>query len=850
MNGPGGWALAAKLARRELRGGVRGFRLLVACLALGVAAVAAVGTLDAMLVAGLRDEARAILGGDIAVRQMHLPPEQDVRDLLAASGTVAVTRELRAMARGGTDGARTLVELKAVDEAWPLYGNLRTVPALPRAGLFAPWPGGEGTPPVWGAVIEPALADKLAIRTGDRLTIGAATFEIRALIEHEPDRLGGGTFRLGPRVLAAGEALDATGLIQPGSLVSHSLRVRLPAGDDADALAARLADGWPDAPWRVRTPDEASPGVARLVGRLSLFLGLVGLTALLIGGVGVANAVTAHLARKPATIATLKCLGAPAALIFRIYMIETLAIAGLGVALGIVLGAGVALGGAALLAGLLPVALDPALLPLPVLRAAAFGMLTALAFAIVPVARAATLSPALLFRAVAAPPGGRPAGRAIAAAAFCAACLAGLAIATAHDSRFAAFFVGGAAASFLVLRLAAIGVAALARRWSPSGRPLLRLGIAALYRPGAATAPVIVSLGLGLAVLVAVVTVEGSLARQFEEELPDSAPAFFFLDIQPDQLDRFRAIAAATPGTGAVEDVPMLRGRIVGLNGRPAGEAPIAPDARWALDGDRGITWSADAPANSPVIEGQWWPTDYSGPPLVSVEANIARGLGLAVGDSLAVNVLGRTVEARVASLRTVDWNSLAINFVLIFSPGPLDGAPRMHVAIVHAEPAAEAPLERAVTDAFANVSAVRVREALEQASALARQVAAGVRAAAATALVAGTLVLAGALAAGERRRLADGAVLKVLGARRRDVLAAWLAEIALLALAAAIVGGLAGTLAGWAVTTQVLRLHWTLLPGAILATLAAAILTTVLLGLAGTWRALGTPVAPLLREP
>ncbi|MGE0254438.1 MAG: ABC transporter permease [Alphaproteobacteria bacterium] len=848
MSGLADWALAARLARRELRGGVRGFRLLVACLGLGVAAITAVGTLDAMLVAGLRDEARTILGGDVAVRQIHQPPEPAVRDLLADGGTVSATRELRAMAHAG-DGARTLVEMKAVDAAWPLYGTLVTAPALPRDGLLAPRAAGDGAT-LWGAAIEPALADKLAAGIGDRLTVGAATFEVRALIEREPDRLGGGTFRLGPRLLASAEALDATGLIQPGSLVSHSLRVRLPPGSDAAALAARLDDGWPDAPWRVRTPDEASPGVTRLVGRLSLFLGLVGLTALLIGGVGVANAVTAHLARKPATIATLKCLGAPATLVFRVYLLETLAIAGLGLALGLVLGVGVALAASLLLGDLLPVAIDPALLPWPVLRAAVFGLLTALAFAIVPVARAARLSPALLFRAAAVPPAGMPPRAYLAAAALCAAGLAALAIVAAPDARFAAFFVAGAAAAFLVLRLAAVGVAALARRWSPSERPLLRLGIAALYRPGAATAPVIVSLGLGLAVLVAVVTVEGNLARQFREELPETAPAFFFLDIQPDQLVRFRTIVAGTPGTGAVEDVPMLRGRIVELNGRPAGEVEISPDARWALDGDRGITWAATAPENSPVVEGTWWPADYSGPPLVSVEANIARGLGLGVGDTLAVNVLGRTVQARVASLRKVEWNSLAINFVMIFSPGPLDGAPRMHVAIVHAAPAAESPLERAVTDAFANISAVRVREALEEATALAGQVATGVRAAAATALVAGTLVLAGALAAGERRRLADGAVLKVLGARRRDVLAAWLAELALLALAAAIVAGIAGTLAGWAVTTQVLRLPWTLLPGTVLATLAIAVLATVALGLAGTWRALGAPAAPLLREP
>jgi putative ABC transport system permease protein len=849
-----GWRLAFILARRELRGGIGGFRIFLLCLMLGVAIIAAVGSLSATVVAGIAADARSILGGDLDIRLIHRAATQDERAALDAAGNVSELRELRAMARSAAPAAaaeiadRVLVELKAIDDAYPLYGAVTLDPAQPFDQALAQMGG------VWGAVVDAALLERLDLAIGDSLRIGTLDYQLRAVLDFEPDR-GGGVFALGPRVMVALPSLAETGLVQPGSLIYSHYRLRLPAeagpASDPRAVGADLDARFPDAGWRIRGLDQAAPGVKRFVGRMTLFLTLVGLSALLVGGVGVGNAVRAYLDGRVATIAVLKCLGAPTALITRTYLMLVVALALAGIAVGLVVGAAVPASLAGVLADRFDLSVRPGIYPWPLLEAAVFGLLIAVGFSLWPLARARRVPAASLFRSLVAPVGLRLQARDLVAIGAAGLALAGFTILTAEDRPIAAGFVAGALVALVAFRGVAWLVMAAAGRLSARAmrRPGLRLALANLHRPGAPTASVVLSLGLGLTVLVAVVLIEGNLGREIQETLPDAAPSFFFIDIQSDQAAAFDAMIEARPGVADLERVPMLRGRITAVDGVPADQVTPTPDSAWVLRGDRGLTWSAALPRGSRLVAGEWWPADYQGAPLVSMDAEAAAGLGLGLGDTVTVNLLGREFTATIASLREVDWTSLAINFVMVFSPGLLEGAPQTQIATVRVPPADEIALQQAVTDRFANISAIRVKDALESVNRILGSVGVAVRGTASVTLVAGVLVLAGAVVAGHRRRVYDAVVLKVLGATRGDVARAYLLEYGLLGLVTAAIAAAGGTLAGWVFLTQVMEGTWIFLPGAVAATAGLGAAVTLAIGLAGTWRALGQRPAPLLRN-
>ena len=700
----------------------------------------------------------------------------------------------------------------------------------------------------WGVVVAPALMDRLGLKVGDLVRIGDAALAVRGTLVHEPDGISG-LIEIGPRVVMADAALAETGLLAPGVLVNYAYRVKLYPGIDAAAMVADARARFPDAGWRIRQFGNAAPNLQILLDRLNVFMTLVGLTVLIVGGVGVGNAVASYLAGKTETIATLKCLGAPRRIVFATYLAEILALAACGILVGVVAGALALFVAVPLLPAALPVTARLALYPAPLAEAALFGVLTTLAFALWPVGAAAEVRPASLFRSRVEPIHGRPPAFAIAAVAAAGLLLAALAVFTASDRVTAAWSVLGTAGALIVFRLAAAALVWASRRAGRPRHPGLRLALANLHRPGASTAAVVASLGLGLAVLVAIALVEGNIIDEIGQRLPERAPSFFFIDIQPDQVAPFDALLHALPGVTEEGRVPALRGRITRINGVPVEQAKIAGEARWATQGERGLTYSATVPKGSRVVAGEWWPADYHGPPLLSFDADLAHGMGLALGDTLTVNVLGRELTARIANLREIDWTSLGINFAIVLSPGALDGAPQTHIATARTAPGNEAALERAVTDRFPNVSAIDVKDALETLGRMVSAIGAAVSAVAAVALAAGALVLAGAIAAGHRRRVYDAVVLKVLGATRGDVTRAFLIEYGLLGLAASLLAALIGTLAAWLVLTRVMHAPWSFEPWAVLGTLVAATLFTLAVGFAGTWRALGAKAAPYLRN-
>jgi len=841
--------LAWRLAIRELRGGLRGFYVFIACTALGVTAIAGVGSLARSLADGLAHEGRVILGGDAVFSLVHREAHPPERALLESKGRVSVAATMRAMARTD-DGRAALIEIKAVDDAYPLYGAVRLNPDRPTSELLSARNG------VFGAVADPVLLARLDLAPGARIRIGESTVEIRASLEAEPDKLAT-RFTLGPRLLMSQEGLRATGLLQPGSLVRWNYRLRLfdnDAGDRATAAAVNEAHAaFPDAGWEIRTRDNASPELGRSIARFTQFLTLVGLTSLLVGGVGVANAVKSYLDRKRDVIATLKALGATGREIFSIYLGQVLALALLGIAIGLAAGAAIPFLLAAAFGAVIPVPIAPAVYPDQLAVALLYGLLTALAFALWPLGRAHDVPVSALFRDEVAPLRRFPRARYIVGAALAVAVLAAAAIVLAYDRRLAAIFVLSAAAVFVALRLIALAVMSAAKRAPRPRSSLFRLILADLHRPGAVTPVVVLSLGLGLALLVTLTLIDGNLRRQFTAGLPERAPSFYFLDVQASDADRFdRFIEQHAPGA-KLERVPMLRGRIVSAHGVAAEALRPPPNAAWVLQSDRGITFAQEVPPGSRVVAGKWWDENYAGPPLVSIEKKIAEGLELGLGDPIVVNVLGRNITATVANLRAVDWDTLGINFVLVFSPGSFRGAPHADIATL-TYPAGgsseqEIKLLKAAAEAFPTVTLVRVKEVLEAVAKLVLDLTMAIRGTSGLTVISAVLVLAGALATGHRNRVYDAVVLRMLGATRGRLLGFYALEYALLGLATALFGLAAGSIAAYLVVARLMEFAFVWLPGPAVLVALAALALTVVFGLIGTFTALSHKPGPVLRN-
>jgi len=840
--------LALRFALREMRGGLSGFLIFITCIALGVAAIGGVNSVARSITAGVAEEGQSLLGGDIRfeLNQRQVTPAE--RNFLQGLGTLAESANMRSMARLEDGSDQALVEAKAVDAAYPLYGELVTEPALPQAELFGEKDG------VFGAAAPDLLFERLGIQPGARIKLGTRTFELRARLITEPDAASDG-FGFAPRLLLSLDGLTASGLVQPGSLVEHAYKVRLdgqPSEAELDAIRDEAGEAFPEAGWSIRTRLNAAPALSANIERFSQFLTLVGLTALVVGGVGVANAVRAYLDGKRGVIATFKSLGASGGFVFAVYLIQMLVIAGIGIAAGLVLGALMPFAAQAALASVIPVPAEAGVYPAALGMAALFGVLVTLAFALLPLGRARDVPATALFREMGFEAGALPRRPYVVAAVGIAIVLALLAVWFSGDRRIATIFVVAVIFSFLVLRVVGQLVQWLARK-SPRVRSVaLRLAIGNIHRPGALTPSVVLSLGLGLTLLVTLALIDGNLRRQLAGSLPERAPNFFFVDIQSTEVEEFASFVASEAPEGKLVRVPMLRGRIVQLNGIDVQRIKVPPEGAWVLRGDRGITYARNLPESSTLAAGEWWPQDYSGEPLVSFSAQEAGEIGLEIGDTVTVNVLGRDVTAKIANLRNVEWESMSINFVMVFSPNTFAGAPHSWLATLttaDATTADEARLLNAVTRSFPAVTTVRVKDALDVVNRIVGELGTAIRAAASVALIASVLVLSGALAAGNRARVHDAVVLKTLGATRRTLITAFSLEYALIGLATAVFALFAGGLAGWYVVAQVMRLPSTFLPEVALATVVAALALTVGFGLAGTWRVLGHKAAPVLRN-
>ena len=835
-------ALWLRFAWRDLRSGLQGFWIFLTCLALGTGTIAIIGALSASIQRGIDEQGQPLLGGDLEFSLIHQQATEPQLAFIASKGTLSKVATVRGMAL--TSDNTALVEVKAVDGNYPLYGGMVLEGGTSLADAIATKDG------LAGAAADPLLLGRLGIKLGDAVKLGNTQVEIRALIKTEPDRLSD-TLVLGPRLMISPATLDATGIVQPGSLVTYRYRVKLgdPSLAAAKAVEKEAEAKFPDVGWRIRTRNNAAAGADGFVERLGYFMTLVGLASLIVGGAGIANAVQAFVTRKMGSIATLKCLGASSADVMGLYLTEIMIVALLAIALGLAAGAIAPPIITALFGAIIPVPLSQHLQAWPLVFAAALGLLTTLAFALWPLAHARQVAASALFRARIVPVRGWPGLVPFLVILIALSLMAGLTFYAFDNARVTAYFLGGLVASFVVL----LGLAKLiiygAERLPRSRSAIWRYAIGNIYRPGSAAASVILALGLGLTLFVTLALTDRSVSSELLSAIPQRAPAFFFIDVPNAQLQDFKDSLAKQDGVTHVNNTPMLRGRVVAVKGVPAEKVKASPDSDWALKGDRGITYAETLPEGSRLVEGEWWPADYSGPPLVSMVDDIARGIGVKIGDEITVNVLGRDITAKVANLRSVDWKSLGINFVMVFTPSTLKAAPHNHLVTVEMKGGDEAKLLNTMARAYPSVTAVRVKDAIDMVSGLLEKMLMAIRGANILTLLTGMLVLAGALAAGLSERLYEAVVLKTYGASRRQLIGAFVIEYAGLGLAAALFGLGVGSVASWFLSHFILEIPWSFSGPTAVLTALLAMVVTVAGGLAVTWRALSAKPGPLLRN-
>ncbi len=844
---PAGWRTLARIGLRELRGGLKGFHVFIACLALGVMVIAAVGALGDAMRAGFARQGESILGGDMTFARMHTRATDADRAVFAAIGQVSEAATMRTMARRLDGSEQALAELKAVDDRYPLAGTI----ALEDGSAFSTAIAGDSV------VADGMLLERLGLKSGDRLRLGEAEVQIRGVLKSEPDAVAD-RLTYGPRVFVSLATLEKTGLAQPGTLIRWRYAVKQPetAPGDPEALKAvrsGVQKKLPESGYNSVDRHDPSPQITRTLERLRQFLILIGLASLLVGGVGIANAVSTFVDRRVKVIATLRSVGATGAQVMGIFLIQILAMSAIGIAIGLALGV--------LVPGLidqfygdaLPIRADFSVAPRSLWIAGLYGILVALIFALWPLGRAEHVRASVLFRDSVQPIGGRPRWPVTLCVGALIVLLLGLALATSEPKSLVLYVALGLVLMLAVFSALGTLVTKIARKVPRPSQPSLALAVRNIGAPDGLTRSVVLSLGTGLSLLVAVALANASLVAELRGRLPDQSPDYFLLDVPKQSYDALAArVLELVPGATLIQ-APMLRGRLVKLKDVPVEEIKAPPDAQWVLNGDRGLSYTATVPEGSTVVQGDWWPAGYAGPPLVSFEAELAKKLGLVVGDRVTVNVLGRNLEATIANLRDVKWESLAINFVMVFSPNALQSAPHNFLATIRLPKAtgrsAEVELVRDLGKTYPSVSAIRVRDAIDQVNKVFSKIMIAVQVAGSVTLAAGALVLAGALATAQRRRTLEAVILKTIGARFRQILAAHAFEYALLALIAALVAIVLGTAVSWIAVTRLMELDFVFSGSAVVQTLAVAGALIAIFGGFGSWSVLRAPSVPYLRS-
>ena len=833
----------------DLRGSVRKFLVLIACMTLGVAAIGTIATLRVSIEAAIAADTRDIMGGDLEVlsRRADIPPA--VRTELDTLGRVSRVVELNSQARAGDKSA--FLALRAVDDNFPLVGKVELEDGAAGVSLPELLAERDGT---FGLLLSRRAALKLEVKVGDSVRVGLLDTEVRGIIVAMPDEAAQG-FQLGAPALFSERALAPAGLRQDGVLNQFRYKLLLETLDFT-AASDRLDTQFSDHEWDVRSPSEATASLARFIGIFGNFMLLVGLTSLVVGGLGVANSVSAYLAARQDGIATMRALGASGRRITVHFLMQILVFALMGIVLGllaIVVLTAIASPFLSTLTNLdLQLVLDPGIMA----AAAGLALATAMTFSWLPLRRAQLVRPARLFRSAMSGAFDRISIGALLRPvtslplALGLVVIAGLTLTVVSDARLVAGYLVGVLAGLALLRLVAFVLVLLLSRLPPPRHRVARFALSAIIRPGAPTSTIVVSLGMGLSLLLLIATSQANIDEQLAGQLSNEIPDFVLLDMPRSEFAAVSDFAEATPEVTGLTTIPILRGVITALNGAPppTGEGLDAQLAA-VFEGDTVLTWAADAPAGTVIETGAWWDADYAGPPLASLGTDMRDALGLALGDTIEVTISGRPLVLTIASFHRIEERGPGFTFRIIASPGAIEAAPQSYFTTLKVGEGADHDVERQLLDRFPALTFVPVRDALARAQSLLGDISTALGLVGATSLVAGVLVLASALGVGRRQREADAVVMKILGARRATVILAFLLEYAALgAITAAI--SIALALAGaWAVSAWLLDIGFAVRLELLASVALSVIAVTAITGAATTWSAMSRTPAGFIRD-
>jgi putative ABC transport system permease protein len=826
------FSLPYRLAQRELRGGIRDFRIFLACLILSIAVMVLVGMVTEAIHRGIHAEARNLLGGDVEITLTGHPPLPEQQQFFERYGTTSTVSETNAMLQGEQP---VLVELKAVDHHYPLTSALTLEPPMPLSAALQNH----------GAAVEEILLRRTGLKLGDTITLGSASFTIRAIIRKEPDRALR-MFSLGPRVLIGSEYLQQTGLVMPGSLLHYSTRILLMPPATAASFTQALSTAFPQQPWRIKTTSNANPSLEEFIDQLNLFLMLGGLATLLIGGIGIAQSVDGFLNRKTMNIASLKTLGASSQLIFTSYALVIAIITAIGTIIGSALGIGITFLILPYVARYFPVS-TTVFFCSPLLVATWFGLLTVASFSYASLSRHVATAPAVLFRGTITSTSRMPHTQRMINIALAFMLVISLVMFSA-DSTVSLGFIAATLLCFGIFSLFSRVMQSAARRIHCK-RPWLRLALANVSRPGSSTTSIILATGIGLTILIALMLVEANFQKRINETIPTQSPSLFMLDIQPTQKETLVSMLNR-PSLSHLTVQPMIRGRIVKVNGAAVTAENVSSSARWAVRSERGFTYNATPPENAHIVQGSWWPADYRGAALVSMDRNVAKGMGITPGDKITVNIIGEELEATVTNLRNIDYSTFQINFALIFSPGAIEAFPSTLIATIHSSDApSEAAIIQQMARQFPNISIIRIADSIAQIKEIIRNISRALTLIVLLTMTTGILVLSGALSSSVQARMYDTVILKVLGAERIDIIKSFLAEWLLLGCCTALISTVLGTGAAWLILQRLNTPQFYIVPAPVLLTVALCLGGFTLLGLMGHLSVFYTRAAAYLRN-
>ncbi len=803
---------------RECRASWRRLILFVLCIAAGVGGLVAVQSFSDTLDRAIRSEARTLLAADIALRGNRPFTETElaaVAALQARGAQVVRSVEFLSMAQatgaGATRGQVLLVDARAVSAAYPLYGEVLLNPAGPLSAVLT-----DDT-----VVVQAGLLYGLGLKLGDTLKLGRKSFRIAAELVKEPDSPVT-LATVGPRVLMTEAAGAATGLITGTSRLRFGLLIKLPPGADPKQEAAALKTAVAGGYAQVISYDQAQPAVGRFLGQLTRYLNLIGLISLLLGGIGVAGAIRAFVAQKLDALAVLKCLGATSNQLFSVYLLQALLLGAAGSLGGALLGTAAQWVLSRLLADLLPVSVGFGVSPLALAKGLALGTLTTLWFVLPPLWQVRGIPPARIFRRAveepAAPgaPGFRAAGRRVlrwTLALGSGGLLVGaLAYAQVDSAQVAVIFALGLTGTVAALLLASQGLLALLRRLPKPPAFALRQGLSGLYRPGNQSGPVMVALGLGLFLLLAVVLIQQDLLRQVSLGSTSDQPTLFFIDIQRDQRDAFQQLLAGRKLPPA-DLLPVVRGRVYALNGERVSLDTVADGERKRiLNFEIPFTYRGALQPGEHVLEGAFGNDPKVAGPQVSIADWWMRAVGMKLGDTVTLDIQGVRVTATITSVRQVDWANRRANFSFVFLPGVLETAPQVFYAALHVPDArARAALQRAVVARLPNVTGFDVSVVFQLVQRILDRIALVIQFMAVFSVAVGLVILLGAIATTKYQRLREAVLLKTLGATRGAVARVMAVEYAVLGAISALVGAVAAGGLSWGLVTRVFDGRWDL---------------------------------------